>query len=440
MTHSEKDRWPRSRALLQRARNTLPGGVSSPFRATLPVPLFFEDGEGARLRDVDGHEYIDFALAWGPLILGHKHPRMVEALTAAAARPHAYGAQHELEPLVCERIRDLVPCADRVALTSSGSEALQLAFRLARAHTGRPLILKFEGHYHGWMDSALLSYKSPLESLGSRESPNVALGSPGQVANAVDNAVTACWNSLELFEETLSRHEGRIAAVVMEPVLCNSGCLLPQEGYLKAVREACDRAGTLLIFDEVITGFRMGPGGAQEAFGVIPDIATLGKALGGGVTVSAVVGRAKIMDGIGPGGVAFGGTFNGNPLSLAGTAACLETIAEHDGEALTRANRAGDRLIQGVQRSAARCGIELQVTGFGAAFSIHFTQRSSLWDYRDTFDDDRGLLSEFLRSALEQGLYLLPDGRFYVSAAHSEGDIEEAISAIDRVFDQLAET
>ena len=194
---TQKDRWPKSRALLERARKSLPGGVSSPFRAILPVPLFFEDAEGARLRDVDGNEYIDFALAWGPLILGHKHPRMVAALTAAAGRPHDYGAQHELEPLVGEQIQALVPCADRVALTSSGSEALQLAFRLARAHTGRPLVLKFEGHYHGWMDSALISYKSPLEALGPRESPNVVLGSPGQVANAADNAVAACWNSID---------------------------------------------------------------------------------------------------------------------------------------------------------------------------------------------------------------------------------------------------
>lgn len=437
---SRKDKWGRSRALLERARKSLPGGVSSPFRAALPVPLFFEDAEGVRLTDVDGNQYLDFALAWGPLILGHKHPRMVEALAAAAVRPHTYGAQHELELLVCERIQDLVPCAERVALTSSGSEAVQLAFRVARAHTGRPLILKFEGHYHGWMDSALLSYKSALEALGPRESPTVALGSPGQVANAAENTVVACWNSVEAVEDVLARRGREIAAVVMEPVLCNSGCLPPKEGYLEAVRQACAKAGTLLIFDEVITGFRIAAGGAQEAFGVTPDIATLGKALGGGVTISAIAGRSEIMDGIRPGGVAFGGTFNGNPLSLAGAAACLETIAEHDGDALTRANLAGDRLMGSVRRSAARCGIDLRVTGFGAAFALHFTRRSDLWDYRDTFDDDRNLLSDFLLRSLEEGLYLLPDGRFYVSAVHSDGDIEEAAAAIDRVFNEMVRT
>ncbi len=439
MTTRGPDKWRRSKALLERARQALPGGVSSPFRASFPVPLFFEDAAGARLRDVDGNEYIDFALAWGPLILGHKHPRMVEALTAAAGRPHAYGAQHQLEPEVCERIQQLVPCAERVALTSSGSEALQLAFRLARAHTGRQLILKFEGHYHGWMDSALLSYKSSLDQVGPRETPNVVLGSVGQAANTVENTVAACWNDAALLEEALSRHHGRIAAVVMEPVLCNSGCIPPQAEYLEAVREACSKAGSLLIFDEVITGFRMALGGAQQAFGVAPDIATLGKALGGGVPISAVVGRREIMDRIVPGQVAFGGTFNGNPLSLAGTAACLDTLGANGGEALARANAAGDRLIEGLRRSAARRGINLQVTGFGAAFAIHFTSRSALRDYRDTFDDDRNMLSVFLRRALEQGVYLLPDGRFYVSAAHTDRDIEESIAAIDLVFEQMAE-
>jgi len=433
-----KDKWRRSRSLLERASMSLPGGVTSPFRATLPVPLFFEDAEGPRLKDVDGNDYIDFALAWGPLILGHKHPRMVEALTEAAARPHTYGAQHELEPIVAERIQRLVPCAERVALTSSGSEALQLAFRLSRAHTGRPLVLKFEGHYHGWMDSALVSYKSELAALGPRESPNVVLGSPGQVANAAENTVVACWNDVDVLDHILAARGAEIAAVVMEPVLCNSGCLLPSDGYLEAARAACDRAGSLLIFDEVITGFRIDMGGAQAAFGVTPDIATLGKALGGGVTISAVAGSAEIMDRVGPGKVAFGGTFNGNPLSLAGTDACLETISAHDGAALTRANAAGTRLIDAVRRSADSHGIDLQVTGFGAAFALHFTARNELRDYRDTFDDDRNRLSKFLGGSLDEGLHLLPDGRFYVSAVHTDRDIDEAAAAIDRVFERMS--
>lgn len=432
------DRWAGSRAFLRRAERSLPHGVSSPFRAAAPVPLFFAGAKGARLRDVDGNEYIDFALAWGPLILGHCHPRMVEAMGVAAAVPVAYGAQHELEPEVCERIQRFVPCAERVALTSSGSEAVQLAFRLARAHTGRSLILKFEGHYHGWMDSALASYKAPRAELGPRRAPNAVLGSLGQPANSADNLVTSCWNDTGLLEDRFRRCGERIAAVVMEPVLCNSGCLRPRYGYLEAVRAICDRAGALLIFDEVITGFRIRLGGAQEAFGVVPDIATLGKALGGGVPVSAIVGRADIMDTVKPGMVAYGGTFNGNPLSLAGTRACLDTLAEDGGRPLERANRAGERIIAALREIAKEHGFDARVTGFGAAFALHFTQRTALHDYRDTLDDDRALLSSFLLHALEQGLYLLPDGRFYVSAAHSDRDIDEAISALKRTFASLA--
>ena len=429
----------RSRGLLERAKQSLPQGVSSPFRAAVPVPLYFVDARGSRLTDVDGNEYVDFGLAWGPLILGHAHPWMVEALIEAAARPHIYGAQHELEPEVCERIQRLVPCAERVALTSSGSEAVQLAFRLARARTGRPAILKFEGHYHGWMDSALLSYKPAAESAGPRKAPKTVSGSPGQVANAAENTVVACWNSLDLLEAALNRHRGRIAAVVMEPVLCNSGCLLPREGYLRGVRDLCNRNGTLLILDEVITGFRIALGGAQEVFGVTPDIATLGKALGGGVPISAVAGKAEIMEMVRPGSVSFGGTFNGNPLSLAGTRACLDRLAQNGGEALDRADRAGGRVIDALRSFGQHYGIDLAITGFGAAFAVHFTSRKELHDYRDTLTDDPDTLTAFLRIALDEGLHLLPDGRFYVSAAHTERDVDDAIDALDRAFRRLAD-
>src|SRR5713226_8127118 len=239
------DNWEKSRALLARARQSLAGGVSSPFRAAAPIPLYFEDGCGARLRDVDGNEYIDYQLAWGPMILGYKHPKLVEAMRRQAERPFSYGAQHELEISVAEKIQRLVPCAERVAFTSSGSEAVQLAQRLARAYTGRNLILKFEGHYHGWMDSALVSYHPAAGDVGALESPNAVRGSAGQVPNAVENVAIAPWNRLDLLERILHAKGDRIAAVFMEPVLCNSGCLLPVPGYLQGVRDLCDRHGAL---------------------------------------------------------------------------------------------------------------------------------------------------------------------------------------------------
>ena len=257
------------------------------------MPLYYTGGKGARLFDVDGNEYIDYQLAWGPNILGYCHPKMVEAMRARAEQPYSFGAQHELEIAVAERIQSMVPCAERVAFTSSGSETVQLAHRLARAFTGRPLILKFEGHYHGWMDTALHSHHATLEEMGPLDRPRVAPGSAGQSANASENIVVAPWNRPEILELILERHAGNVAAIIMEAVLCNSGCVMPRPGYLEATQELARKHGALLIFDEVITGFRIAPGGAQSHFGVVPDLATFGKAIAGGVPLSAVAGRKR---------------------------------------------------------------------------------------------------------------------------------------------------
>lgn len=430
--------WSKSREMLARSRRALAGGVSSPFRAKAPVPLFFETGQGCRLCDVDGNEYIDYQLAWGPMILGYSHPAMVETLRAQVAKPLSYGAQHELEIAVAERIQAMVPGAELIAFTSSGSEAVQLAHRLARAATGRPLILKFEGHYHGWMDSALFSYKPSPQDTGPRESPNVVPGSCGQVLNAAENLVVAPWNDLEVLARHLEAHRGQIAAVMMEPVLCNSGCLLPDNEYLQRVRELASEHGALLIFDEVITGFRIGTGGAQQHFGVMPDLATFGKAVGGGVPLSVVAGRADIMERMFTGNVAYGGTFNGNPLSLAGADACLGELSAKDGAALRHANRMGERLMAGLRDSASRHGVPVQVTGFGAAFCIHFTERQHLREYRDTFDDSRETLQTFLMAALRQGVIVVPDGRFYVSAVHGESDIDETLHRLDAALMEVS--
>jgi glutamate-1-semialdehyde 2,1-aminomutase len=430
-------RYSKSREMLARASQWMPQGVSSPFRARAPVPLSIADASGCRLTDVDGNTYVDYGLAWGPLILGHRHPRLVEAVRAQADRPHTVGAQHELEPLVAEQICRLVPCADRVSFTSSGTEAVQLALRLARAHTGRRLVLKFEGHYHGWVDTVLLSHHPAAEAMGALDEPNVVPESEGQVPNAVENVVVRPWNSLESLERALRRHPGEIAAVIMEPILCNSGCLLPRDGFLQGVRELCDAHGALLVFDEIITGFRRSLTGAQGHYGVTPDLATFGKAIGGGLPLSVVTGRAEIMERVGR-GVSFGGTFNGNPLSLAGARATLTELERDDGAPLVEANRLGEQLRDGIQERADARGIPLRVTGFGTAFALHFTPRHELTHYRDTLEDDRTLLHEFMTQALSRGVHMVADGRFYVSTVHREGDIRETLDRLDPVFDQVS--
>jgi glutamate-1-semialdehyde 2,1-aminomutase len=428
------EKWTKSRDLLARARNSLAGGVSSPFRAKFPVPLYFTGGCGCRLRDVDGNEYIDYALAWGPGILGHAHPEVAAAVGRAAANPLIYGQEHEIEILVAEKIQSLVPCAERVAFTSSGSEAVQLMIRLARAYTNRELILKFEGHYHGWMDTALWSHHPKQEDVGPWTAPHAVPESRGQLAAASEGIAVRPWNDAALVEEAFERNPGRIAGAIMEPVLCNSGCILPREGYLADVRDICRRHGALLLFDEIITGFRLDVGGAQRHYGVTPDVATFGKAAGGGLPLSVIAGRRDILEQLVSGGVAFGGTFNGNPVSLAGGFAALEALSRDDGAALRRANETGMALIEGIRSLARERSAALLVSGFGAAFAVHFTARSGLREYRDLFDDDPAALQRFLANLQAEGVLCLPDGRFYLSAMHGGGDVEATLRAIARAL------
>ena len=421
--------------MLSRARGSLVGGVSSPFRAKFPVPLYFASGSGSGLVDEDGNRYIDYTLAWGPAILGHCHPAVVDALSEQVKLPHTYGAEHRLEYEVAERIQSIVPCAERVAFTSTGSEAVQLALRLARAHTGRTRIVKFEGHYHGWFDSVLLSHHPTADAVGPLADPRVVPESLGQVSNAVDNMIVLSWNDSDALERLLDRRGSEVAAVIMEPILCNSGGIMPAAGYLECVREITRAREVLLIFDEVITGFRIAPGGAQSHFGVTPDLATFGKAVAGGPPLSVIAGRRDVMELIGA-GVSFGGTFNGNPLSLAAAKATLDALSADGGRLLSEANRRGRALMTGLNTIARERGVSMTATGFGAAFAVHFTERATLRHYRDTLDDDPSLLHSFLLAMLEEGIYALPDGRFYTSTAHTDSDIAETLSAASRVLDR----
>jgi glutamate-1-semialdehyde 2,1-aminomutase len=275
------------------------------------------------------------------------------------------------------------------------------------------------------MDSVLLSYRPTSEQLERAEGRPV-LGSRGQVANAAENVVAARWNSVEEVQRAFREHPGRIAAVVMEPVLCNSGCIMPCDGYLDAVQRIAKQHGALLMFDEVITGFRIAKGGAQEYYGITPDLATFGKAIGGGLTLSAIAGRREIMELMFTGGVAFGGSFNGNPLALAGAHATLTELSTTD--ALARAHAAGSALMEGLR------AMGLFVTGFPAAFAVHFTPRAELREYRDILDDDSSRLREFILALLAEGVNILPDGRFYVSTVHTAQDVEDTLAAVRRAL------
>lgn len=420
--------WTRSEELLERASRVIAGGVNSNVRlAGLPKPLFFSHGEGPRLTDVDGNTYLDYVLGQGPLIHGHSHPELLQAAAVGMGRGMMFAAQHEGEIELAERVCARVPCAERVRFGSSGSEMVQAAFRIARAHTGRRKIVKFEGHYHGWFDNVLVSVAPPLEAAGPREAPKAVPGSKGQDPHAYEELIVLPWNDPGLLERTLRVRAGEIAAVITEPVMGNVGCILPRPGYLEALRRLCDELGIVLIFDEVITGFRVAPGGAQELFGVKPDLCTFGKAMAGGFPIACLAGRRDLMELL-TAGVNHSGTYNANVLVVAASIACLDLLTREDGAAYRHLFGLGRRLRDGIAAVAAERGVEVQIQGPGPMFHVAFATEP-LTDYRSAAKMDTPRYHRLARALLERGVRVLERGLWYVSTAHTEQDIDATLTA-----------
>ena len=396
--------------------------------AAKPLPLFFSSAAGSHLTDVDGNEYIDYALAWGPLILGHSHPAVISGVLAQLDKCQLLGAQHELEIRVAKKICEMVPCADCVVFNNTGSEAVQVAFRLARAFTGKRRIIRFEGHYHGWLDNVLIGYRPSFDG----EKPQWP--TQGMNRSAVDETIVLPWNDLRAVEKALQNHAAEVAAIITEPILCNCHCLLPLPGYLEGLRTLATHYGVVLIFDEVITGFRVAPGGAQSLLGVKPDLATFGKAIAGGFPLSVVAGSRKIMELIEQQKVMHAGTFNGNPVSLAAAHATLDTLASSKGAVLEQISKTGELLMKGIRRAAEKLDIPILINGVGSCFNLSFTTRNEMRNYRDTLDNNTAARDVFLQGMLERGIYLMPDGRWYLSAAHSKLDVERTLDAVGEVF------
>jgi glutamate-1-semialdehyde 2,1-aminomutase len=426
MTDNSKQ-FSLSKKFLKESQKYLAGGVSSSMRsAAKPLPLFFSSAAGCQMTDVDGNQYIDYTLAWGPLILGHSHPAIVDAVTAQLKASQLLGAQHELEILVAKKICKLVPSAERVIFSNSGTEAVQVALRLARTFTGRRKIIRFEGHYHGWMENILSGY---------RPTPNSAVGKMewDDIPTAAETLVLP-WNDLAAVEEVLRTKGKEVAALITEPILCNTHCLMPKAGYLQGLRELTQCYGVVLIFDEVITGFRVALGGAQALFGVMPDLTTMGKAVAGGFPLSVVGGRQEIMALVAEQKVPHAGTFNGNPVSLAASWATLQTLEKDQGSVLEQIRKNGERLMLSIRQAAQAVGISILINGIGSCFYVTFTARREMWNYRDTLDSDLEARDGFLLNMLQAGIYLMPDGRWYLSAAHTEKDIAQTLDIIREVF------
>ena len=346
-------RYQRSSELYQRAIGSLAGGVSSNVRAAAVPPLYFRSASGTQMVDADENTYLDFTLSQGPMFLGHSPPAVLEFVERSMRDGQLYGAQHELEIELAEKFQRIVPCAELARFCNSGSEAVHAAIRVARAASGREKVLRFEGHYHGWYDESLVSISPPLDQTGSSDEPRMVLGSAGQPMNALDNIIVLPWNDLDRLQSALEQRASEVAAIIMEPVMCNNACIPPQPGYLEAARELCTEYGIVLIFDEVITGFRLDLGGAQGFFGVTPDLATYAKAMANGFPIACLAGKRDLMESIAKLQVNHSGTYNSNVMV---TAAAYATIRELEKIDYARLHQLGESLMRGLRELAAKYG------------------------------------------------------------------------------------
>jgi glutamate-1-semialdehyde 2,1-aminomutase len=427
---------PKSQELFRKALELLPGGVSSPVRAFRAVggdPVFIASGSGSRITDVDGVTYIDYVGSWGPLILGHSHPEVVEAIARALQSGTSFGASIAGEIDLAERIQAALPSVEKVRFVNSGTEATLSALRVARAATGREKILKFEGCYHGHSDSLLVKAGSGVATLGLPDSPGV----PRCLAELT---LTAPFNDFAALEETFRQRRDEIAAVIVEPVAGNMGCVSPARGYLEKLRSLTAEQGTVLIFDEVMTGFRLAQGGAQGLLGITPDMTTLGKIIGGGLPVGAYGGRAELMNLVAPAGPVYqAGTLSGNPLAMAAGAKTLEILSRPG--VYERLETLTAKLKAGLKVAATKAGKDLTVNRAGSMFTPFFTSVPVV-DFASAKKADTAAFGRFFRSMLEHGVYL-PPSQFeaaFVSTAHSNEDIQQTIDAAGLAFAELGTT
>lgn len=415
-----------SRRLFDRAQSVIPGGVNSPVRAFKSVggsPVFIRRAEGAYIEDEDGNRYVDYVGSWGPMLLGHADPAVVEAVRKAAAASTSFGAPTRIEVEVAELICELIPSIESVRMVNSGTEATMSAVRLARGFTGRDKIIKFEGNYHGHADFFLIAAGSGATTLGQ---PN----SPGVTAGTARDTLLAAFNDLDGVRRLAAEHSDEIAALIIEPVAGNMGCIPPEAGFLEGLRTLCDDEGIVLIFDEVMTGFRVARGGAQERFGVVPDLTTLGKIIGGGLPVGAYGGRRDIMERLSPVGPVYqAGTLSGNPLAMAAGRAVLRKLADQP-ELYDGLERAGRRLAEGTRRNLDDLGLDYYTTQVGSMGCLFFSN-DPVVNYDKAKACDTELFGRYFHEMLKRGVYLAPSQfeAFFVSTTHGEAEIERTLKA-----------
>jgi glutamate-1-semialdehyde 2,1-aminomutase len=428
------DEPQRSSAYLQRARRVLPGGVSSNIRLLeKPHPLVFTRGRGAILEDIDGRTYIDYVCGMGPVILGHGDPRVTQAITETVAQGLVFGGQHPLETEVAERISAAVPSVEVVRFTSSGSEAVHAAIRIARAATGRWKVVRFEGHYHGWLDTIYVGERPDPEGPAAPAVP----GTRGQPAAALQDVIVLPWNDPAALRAAMHLYRGQIAAVIHEPILCNTGVIPPKPGYVEAIREWCDRERAVLIFDEVITGFRVARGGAQSLLGIEPDLTVFGKAVANGFPLSAVGGRRDLMELLAMGAVLHGGTYNGNPPAMAAARATLDALSAGGGAAYGTLTEVGRSLMNGLRAAGADAGVPVLVQGPGPVFHMWISTRDAIEDPRTARVEGAAEYAVFIEAMVRRGVRPIPGGRWYMTTVHTSDHVAQTVQVAREAFAEV---
>jgi glutamate-1-semialdehyde 2,1-aminomutase len=425
----------KSKIEFQRAQKSIPGGVNSPVRAFKSVncdPLVIEKAKGSTIEDIDGNQYTDFVSSWGPLIIGHAHPDILAAIYEAASKGTSFGAPTHYETLMAEKIISMVPSIEKVRMVNSGTEATMSAIRLARGYTNRELIVKFAGNYHGHGDSFLIKAGSGAITLGLPDSPGVTKGV------AVDTLI-ADYNNLESVEKLFAERKNQISAIIVEPVAGNMGVVLPKEGFLQGLRDICTREGALLIFDEVITGFRLAPGGAQEFHGVYPDITTLGKIIGGGLPVGAYGGSKEIMDQLAPIGPVYqAGTLSGNHLAMAAGLAMLDNLTKTEG-LYAELERKSAFVENGIKNNLKKTGVSAVLNRVGSMMTLFFTENKKVTSFNEAMTSDSNRYAKYFKLSLESGIYMAPSQYecLFISYAHTDEDLQKLINANLNALKQL---
>ena len=416
------------------AKKVIPGGVNSPVRAFNGVggtPVYIDHAKGPYIFDSENKQYIDYVGSWGPMILGHAHPEVIDVVKQTAEKGLSFGAPTEIETLMAEKVCELVPSIDMVRMVSSGTEATMSALRLARGYTGRDKIVKFEGCYHGHSDSLLVKAGSGALTLGVPSSPGVPAG-------LAEDTITLTYNDSDSVKQAFAEMGDQIACIIVEPVAGNMNCIPPVAGFLETLRQVCDEHGSVLIFDEVMTGFRVGLQGAQGVYNVTPDLTTLGKVIGGGMPVGAFGGVRKVMEYLAPLGPVYqAGTLSGNPVAMAAGLKTLELISQPDFYEKLAEKTA--KLANGLKQRAADAGISVSVNVVGGMFGLFFTEEDNISHFSQVMNCDQELFKRFFHGMLEQGVYLAPSAfeAGFVSAAHSDEDIEKTLDAASTVFKSL---